>query len=141
VLLRRANLLFLLEGVRDAVRLCVSIPFRRVEDLFPPPRRSEPARPDLERAAIAYALTERLLRSPFFPFRRTCLRRSLVLAHLLRRSGIEVHICFGVREGEASLHGHSWLSREGRPFLESGESWREYSCVFTLPRIDGRAEG
>lgn len=137
VLALPGNASFVVAGVGAALSLFARLPFRSVERLFPAPARADRERPiDIVHAAIALSLTERLLRFPLFPFRRTCLRRSLLLAHLLRESGIEVKICFGVSEKEGDLRGHSWLSREGRTFLETEESWREYSCMFTLPRDD-----
>ncbi|MFH1278799.1 MAG: lasso peptide biosynthesis B2 protein [Candidatus Eisenbacteria bacterium] len=136
VLLRSRNLKFLLEGVGAAFRIFVLLPFRRVETFHPPAPPGAVREADLEWAAISHALAEKLLRSPWFPFRRTCLRRSLLLAHLLRKSGIEVSICFGVSRGEGDLRGHSWLAVDGTPFLENEESWRGYTCVFTLPRAD-----
>lgn len=137
VLLRRRNLRFLFLGTAAALGIFLRLPFRRVEAFHPPLPGGAPLREaDIERAALSLSLTEGLLRAPWFPFRRTCLRRSLLLAHLLRRSGVEVSICFGVSEGEGGLRGHSWLAVGGRPFLEMEESWRDYSCVFTLPRAD-----
>jgi hypothetical protein len=52
--------------------------------------------------------------------RTDCLKRSLALYHQLRRSGMPVELCLGVRRsslGLAShmsklpLHGHAWLAR------------------------------
>ncbi len=139
VLLLPRNLHFLLTGTASAVRICVDLAFRRVEALFPPPRPGR-RRVSVERAAIALSLTERLLRSRLFPFRRTCLRRSLLLAHLLRRSGIEVEIALGVDPGGGKFRGHSWLCRGGRPFLETDEEWRRHTAMFYLP-INDRSPG
>jgi|GEM_PF-1588868 len=136
VLAAPRNLVFLARCFGKAVLLFVRLPLDRVETLFPPRGAAPGAEAELERAAIAHAFTERILRSPLFPVRRTCLRRSLLLAHLLRESGIETAICFGVRERGGSLEGHAWLAREGRPFLETEETWRDYALIFTLPRED-----
>ncbi len=130
------NLAFLTRCFGQAVRLFVRLPLDRVDALFPPRGAPFGAEADLEKAAIAHAFTERILRSPFFPVRRTCLRRSLLLAHLLRESGIETAVCFGVRERGGSLEGHAWLAREGSPFLEREETWKDYALIFTLPRED-----
>ncbi len=136
VLLRPGNAAFLLVCLGDAIRLFSRLPRARPESLFRPAGGAAKAGVDIERAAIAHAFSDRLLRSKLFPVRRTCLRRSLLLAKLLRRSGIEVTICFGVKHRSGALEGHSWLERDGAPFLEPDENWREYACVFTLPRSD-----
>jgi hypothetical protein len=135
-LLLPRNLLFLLEGAAAALRICVELTFRRIEVLFPAARPVRRQR-SVERAAIAFSLTEGLLRSRFFPFRRTCLRRSLLLAHLLRRSGIEVKIALGVDPRGGNFRGHAWLCREGKPFLEPDEEWRRHTAMFYLPIDDG----
>ena len=59
-------------------------------------------------------------------YKKTCLTRSLVLYHFLRKYGIEVHICLGVKKGEPLsevdsekiLKGHAWLVYDGNIFLE-----------------------
>jgi hypothetical protein len=59
-------------------------------------------------------------------YKKTCLTRSLVLYHFLRKFGIEVHICLGVKKGESLretdsekiLQGHAWLTYNGNIFLE-----------------------
>lgn len=134
LLARPDNALFLVKGIGTAFRLFFLLPFRKLESLYPSMKRRRAESIDLEKAAISYSLTEKLLRSPLFPFRRTCLRRCLLMANLLRQSGVEVEICFGVRDRKGGLAGHSWLVRSGTPFLETEGSWQEYTCVFTLPR-------
>ena len=133
-LLDPENLPFLLRSFGEALRIPTLLAFRRVEALYPPPPPGAPPPFDVEKAAIAVALTERLLRARWFPFGRTCLRRALILANLLRRSGLETEIGFGVGPERADLKGHAWLVLDGEPFLESGEELEEYTCVFTLPR-------
>lgn len=55
------------------------------------------------------------------PWRKTCLTRSVVLYHLLRRSGVPVELCIGVRRANQEFAAHAWLEREGRPYMETGE--------------------
>jgi len=53
------------------------------------------------------------------PWRYTCLRRSVVLYHLLRRAGRPVSLAIGVRKsGAGALQAHAWLVKEGAPYLE-----------------------
>lgn len=52
-------------------------------------------------------------------FRNSCLRRSLILYNLLRESGINVIINFGIRKDKkGKLRGHSWLTLDGKVYLE-----------------------
>jgi hypothetical protein len=63
---------------------------------------------------------DRLLRHLPGPWHRTCLKRSAVLYHLLRRAGRPVELWIGVnRDREAALGAHAWLVRAGEPYLES----------------------
>ena len=62
-----------------------------------------------------------LLRLPWI-WRRTCLRRAVVIATLLRRNGRAPEIVIGVRKGaDAALQAHAWLRCDGvDPYLEHG---------------------
>ena len=56
-----------------------------------------------------------------WPWRRTCLKRSAVLYHLLRREGVLVELRIGVRRGPAGqLGAHAWLTLNNRDYLEAG---------------------
>ncbi len=72
-------------------------------------------RPSADQQAAIVAAVDRMLGRLPPPWRRTCLTRSVVLFHLLRRSGVLVEMYIGVRrEGEEML-AHAWLAREGEP--------------------------
>lgn len=74
---------------------------------------------DLDDATLA-RWVDRLLRTLPGPWHRTCLKRSAVLYHLLRRAGRPVELCIGVSNKEtATVAAHAWLVREGEPYLES----------------------
>jgi len=56
------------------------------------------------------------------PWRRTCLKRALVLQYLVRRAGGSAQLQVGVRRDAAGeLKAHAWLVRDGRPYLEPGK--------------------
>lgn len=75
-------------------------------------------------------------------YKNTCLKRSLVLYHSLRRSGINVRICFGVRyknclpDTKKKLEGHAWLLYNGDIFLESNtEITKTYKVTYCFPEV------
>jgi hypothetical protein len=70
-----------------------------------------------QQAAIAEAVDRLLGRLPA-PWRRTCLTRSIVLYHLLRRSGVPVELRIGVKREQRAFAAHAWLTREGATYLE-----------------------
>jgi len=65
---------------------------------------------------------DRLLRRLPGPWHRTCLKRSAVLYHLLRRAGRPVELCIGVHRksepGKGTIAAHAWLVQGGEPYLE-----------------------
>jgi hypothetical protein len=58
----------------------------------------------------------RIFRLPVFP--RPCLRRSLALYYFLGRMGHPIEIHFGVRKDGRDLHGHSWVTLQGKALRE-----------------------
>lgn len=69
------------------------------------------------------AWVDRLLYALPGPWRHTCLKRAAILYHLLRRAGLPVELCIGVRREPAGpLTAHAWLIREGAPYLERAAS-------------------
>lgn len=101
-------------------------------------RKGSPESP-ASRAAVVMAVLSRLppLRS------RPCLYRSLLLYKFLREAGLPVRIHFGVnrREAGGGLVGHSWLTLDGRPFLEREELQGRFATVFSYPPDEGGEAG
>jgi hypothetical protein len=86
--------------------------------------------------------TDYILGLNFWIYKTTCLKRSLVLYHFLRKSGINVHVCFGVRykeglllgEGKKELEGHAWLLYNGNIFLEKDILMpQSFKAVYCFP--------
>jgi hypothetical protein len=74
-------------------------------------------------------------------YQPTCLKRSLVLYHFLRKAGFSVHICFGVRfpnkEEKNRLEGHAWLVYNGEVFLEKSiEMTKTYKVTYCFPELE-----
>jgi len=85
-----------------------------------------------------------LLNRNFWIFRSTCLKRSLILYHFLRKLGINLHVCFGVkynvklpdRKTQKKLEGHAWLFYNGNIFLERNtEVTKTYKLTYFFPDI------
>jgi hypothetical protein len=71
------------------------------------------------------------------PFRRSCLRQSLVLFRTLRSAGVPVTIQFGIARKGQGLDGHCWLELDGNPIAEreAREPRVEYRIVISYPQI------
>jgi hypothetical protein len=98
--------------------------------------RRRPAGPDatVDDAALAEWVDRVLTRLPP-PWRRTCLKRALVLHYLLHRAGRPATLVIGVRRDEHdALAAHAWLARAGAPYLESGtDQVASYQVLTAFP--------
>lgn len=65
----------------------------------------------------------------------TCLTRSLVLGGMLTgRGDVRLNIGFRPGEGQAALHGHAWVTVDGRPVgTDGGLAEERYTRVLTVP--------
>lgn len=87
--------------------------------------------------------TDYILGLNFWIYKTTCLKRSLVLYNFLRKFGINVHICFGVKYNQKlvdrepqlrKLEGHAWLLHNGNIFLERNvEMAKTYKVTYCFP--------
>lgn len=87
--------------------------------------------------------TDYILGCNFWIYNPKCLKRSIVLYHYLRKAGIDVHICFGVRINDEvtdplsvdKLEGHAWLEYKGEIFLEKdAEMAKTYKMTYCFPQ-------
>ncbi|MER3448073.1 MAG: hypothetical protein C4291_15165 [Candidatus Dadabacteria bacterium] len=102
--------------------------------------------PDIEQKVIKF--TDYILSRNLWIYKTTCLKRSLVLYHFLRKFGMNVQICFGVRYNEKppywdtqkkKLEGHAWLLYNGDIFLERDiEMTKTYKLTYCFPKISER---
>jgi hypothetical protein len=91
-------------------------------------RQRTGSRISIERAA---SLTKAFLH--VLMFRDTCLKRSLVLFHVLRKSGYDAQVIFGVRNTEFGLRGHAWLKVDGHIVNEPGDPATEFKAIYSFP--------
>ncbi len=87
--------------------------------------------------------TEYILSRNLWIYKTTCLKRSLILYHFLRKAGLNVYVCFGVRykdeklpdrEAQKKLEGHAWLLYNGDIFLEGNtEIAKTYKVTYCFP--------
>jgi hypothetical protein len=90
----------------------------------------------LEDAISVITLVCRLkaFRLPIFP--KLCLRQSLLLYRALARMGYPVEIHFGVLKDEEKLHGHSWVTLQGKPVADTAHSG-SFKAVYSHSAING----
>ncbi|MBI5664180.1 MAG: lasso peptide biosynthesis B2 protein [Nitrospirae bacterium] len=89
-----------------------------------------------------------ILSKDFWMYKNICLKRSLVIYHFLRKYGMYVTICFGVRyinerPGNAEIkkmEGHAWLVYNGDIFLEKNvEETKTYRMTYCYPKNEDEA--
>jgi hypothetical protein len=84
-----------------------------------------------------------ILTRDFWIYKSTCLKRSLVLFHFLRRAIPDIYICFGVRlrndvafEKQKVLDGHAWLmNNEGILLERNPDVGRMYTVTYCFPEM------
>jgi len=86
--------------------------------------------------------TDFILGRKFWIYNPQCLKRSLVLYHHLRKAGIDVYICFGVRINHElsdpimmeGFEGHAWLEYDEDVFLEKkADRTKTYKKTYRFP--------
>ena len=106
-------------------------------------RSRSPSQPDptVDDESLAEWVDRVLQRLPP-PWKKTCLRRALVLHYLVHRAGRPAELRIGVRRDAANaLAAHAWLVQHGELFLESGaEHVASYEVLATFgpPSATGR---
>jgi hypothetical protein len=63
-----------------------------------------------------------------WPLRSRCLQRSLVLAWLLRRRGIDGRLRIGVQTDEGGLIAHAWVEVAGEPVNDTRDHCARYAA-------------
>jgi len=68
--------------------------------------------------------------------RRGCMTRGVALFWLLRRSGGDLRLCFGLGGPEDGFAGHCWLEHGGEPFLERVDPRGRFPVQFAVPVLE-----
>jgi hypothetical protein len=93
--------------------------------------------------------TDYILNLNVWIWRTTCLKRSLLLYRFLKKMGMNVQVCFGVKftkgmisnDKNRNLDGHAWLLLNGEIFLEKNiDMVREYKITYCFPTSRLQAE-
>jgi acylphosphatase len=88
--------------------------------------------------------THFILSRDFWIYKDICLKRSLIIYHFLRKHGIHVTVCFGVKyknkqshaAKERKIEGHAWLLYNGSIFLEKNvKETEKYKMTYCYPGI------
>lgn len=100
--------------------------------------KTTPASAHHDRRDKILKYTDYVFRGKHGPYKKTCLKRSLVLYRFMRRSGLDVRICLGIRRmpsgSSDALIGHSWLLHQGKiVFEENPEIAKRHTVVFSYP--------
>jgi len=83
--------------------------------------------------------TDYILSREILIYKKSCLKRSIILYRFLTRLGLDLRINFGVRyQNEAGnskkFIGHSWLVKNGKPYLEnSSVETDKYKVTYSYP--------
>lgn len=75
--------------------------------------------------------------------RTSCLTRGMTLYYFLRRAGVGVTLCFGIRRRGRELtveRGHCWLELAGEPILERGDPHAGFLPICRLPLTGANEE-
>jgi hypothetical protein len=68
--------------------------------------------------------------------RPRCLIRAVTLYYFLRRTGMDLNLCFGAASKDGQLveaAGHCWLTKDGEPFLEERDPRASFLPIYWLP--------
>ncbi len=68
-----------------------------------------------------------------------CLTRGLTRYYFLRRSGVDVALCFGMGRVNNEFMGHCWLVKDEEPYLEWPDPRTRYIEMYRISRTSSPA--
>ena len=136
--------IFLFATVLPALIRFLSLP--RLMQLLTPKHNKIHKNLELQKLRIV-KFTDYILNRNFLIWKKTCLKRSLILYHFLRKLGLNIQICFGVRYkkhytydlAEKDIEGHAWLLWNDEIFLEDDiKAVKTYIVTYCYPDAQQR---
>ncbi len=129
---RRGELLLLIKiaALAAAVPLLTRLSPTRLDRLLEPRRRAQ-SRP--ERWDAIPRLVDAAIAALHPVIRPGCLTRGITSYAMLRRTGLDVSLVFGVGPESSRQDGHCWLSRNGDPWLERGDPREKFVAMTSFP--------
>jgi hypothetical protein len=111
----------------------LQLPLPRLGQLLEPedalPEPSDP----LREAERIHQAVGRVFRLEGRAMPRSCLTAGLASYRFMRRSGLDVALCFGVNKREVGGEAHCWLERNGQPFFEPVDPSQEFIEIYRFP--------
>ncbi len=132
--------MFLLVSILPLMMKFFSIP--GLMKVLTPKNKTKNRNSDLTRVQEKIVkFTDFILNRNIWIYSSTCLKRSLILYHFLRKAGIDVNLCFGVlyngslnHDAIKKLEGHAWLVCKGDIILERNiEITKTYTVTYCFP--------
>ena len=123
-----------------AVPYLLRLKLPRVARVIEPGTDPRPVPEDRVRRITAYLETAIRRGSPLV--RRGCLTLGLTRYYFLRRSGMDVALCFGMgrlARLNREFMGHCWLVKDGEPFLELEDPRSLYAEMYRISPANRRA--
>lgn len=98
---------------------------------------------DENRVRRITAYVEKAIRRGNPLVRPGCLTRGLTRYYFLRRSGMDVALCFGMGRMDSGFMGHCWLVKDGEPYLEPQDQdpRTRYTEMYRISRTTSAASG
>lgn len=119
--------------------VAISLPvfgFKRVQSLLIGPEGVSAEEADAGRARSAARLVDTA--ACWHPVPATCLVRSLVLCHVLRRLGLAASLQIGVALPDGTFEAHAWVEHNGIALAQAGAAAARYT-PFARPASRGSA--
>lgn len=98
---------------------------------------SQPDRPQAVEAWVSESVDMAMRNFPFY--QPTCLSRSLVLWHMLRRQGTPAELHIGVRKADGDFVAHAWVEHAGQVINDAPDIAERFAPLDTLAfRLEAR---
>lgn len=125
------------------------LPFHRTMQMITPLKISRYRKNKKSTQEKIVLYTDYILSLNVWIWRKTCLKRSLLLYRFLNKIGMDIQVCFGVKFDKSmtsknkneNVGGHAWLLLNGEIFLERNiEMVREFRMTYCFPAPWPQAE-